>query len=242
MGAGVSLEAIEGGLPWRSRVFVTLTGRGRGDRPAISMAEVHGTGRGESSLRLKGQAARWQAGQSSAVAFDYDLAVAEKLMDYEFELGVMFGYMLIATEELFGRFVFINDHPALPDGPIGTYQEVIAELMRTQALDSGCMMNVVTGNVDRGPALSFCRFPIRDEMNEAVWEALSGSAIDAATMHEVMAMPLYADIRARGVARERPFLVETLRAIAAGELELPPQTPLDLTDEVEQAVGSTSRV
>ena len=174
--------------------------------------------------------------------FDYDRETAATLAKYDFTLGVMFGYMLIATEPLFSRFTFINDHPALPDGPIGTYQEVIAELMRTQALDSGCMMNLVTGDVDRGPAISFCRFPIRDAANEPAWEALSGSDIDAASLDEIMGMPLYADIRARGVARERPFLVETLRSIAEGTLAVPPATPLDLTVAVERAVHSTPPV
>jgi hypothetical protein len=79
-------------------------------------------------------------------------------------------------------------------------------------------------------------------MNEAAWEAISGSAVDAASLEDLTAIPLYADIRARGVARERPFLVETLRAIAGGELQVPPPSPLDLTDAVERAVGSTTRL
>ena len=170
--------------------------------------------------------------------FEFDRKVAELLATYEFSLGVMFGYMLIATRSLFERYTFINDHPALPDGPIGTYQEVIAELMRTQALESGCMMNVVTGDVDRGPAISYCRFLIQDQANEVVWNALAGAEIDGARLDEIMAMPLYLDIRNRGIARERPFLVETLRAIASGSLQVPPGTPLDLTDEVERAVRS----
>ena len=173
---------------------------------------------------------------------EFDRQVAEALAKYEFDLGVMFGYMLIATEPLFGGFQFINDHPALPDGPIGTYQEVIAELMRTQASDSGCMMNVVTGDVDRGPAVSFCRFPIRDAANEAAWEALSAAGIADVSLEEIVAMPLYADIRSRGVARERPFLVETVRAIAEGRLAVPPKTPLDLTAVTERRVHSTRAV
>lgn len=173
--------------------------------------------------------------------YDYDAEVARILSSYDFELGVMFGYMLIATEPLYSRFTFINDHPALPDGPVGTYQEVIAELMRTNALESGCMMNLVTGDVDRGPAISFCRFPIRDAANEPAWEALSGSDLLHASLDEIMAMPLYADIRARGVARERPFLVETLRAVAMGTLAVPPPEPVDLTEAVEAAVARSTR-
>ena len=242
------LEAVEGGLP--VEIAVVFLNRDRGEAEAtdrlIALAEDRGIPVEAMSSVAFRKARGGKLGKPGEELqpwrFEYDLAVAEKLMAYEFDIGVMFGYMLIATEELFGRFTFINDHPALPDGPIGTYQEVIAELIRTRAMESGCMMNVVTGNVDRGPAVSFCRFAIRDEMNEAAWEALSGTSVEAATLEELMSMPLYSDIRARGVVRERPFLAETLRAIASGELDLPPQTPLDLTAEVERAVGSTTRV
>jgi hypothetical protein len=53
------------------------------------------------------------------------------------------------------------------------------------------------------------------------------------TIAELQETPLYADIRARGVARERPFVVETLRAVAEHRLAVPPATPLDLTPQVE---------
>ena len=242
------LDAIDGGLP--VEIAVIFVNRDRGESEAtdqlIAMAESRGLPVEASSSVGFRKARGGRTGKPGEPLqpwrYEYDLATAETMMKYEFELGVMFGYMLIATEELFGRFTFINDHPALPDGPIGTYQEVIAELIRSQALESGCMMNVVTGDVDRGPALSFCRFPIRDDMNEAAWEAISRSAVDAASLEDLTAIPLYADIRARGVARERPFLVETLRAIAGGELQVPPPSPLDLTDAVERAVGSTTRL
>ncbi|MGE3512802.1 MAG: formyltransferase family protein [Vicinamibacterales bacterium] len=161
---------------------------------------------------------------------EYDVEVAKRLAGYDFALGVMFGYMLIATEPLFGRHTFINDHPALPDGPTGTYQEVIGELMRTGARESGCMMNLVTGDVDRGPVVSLCRYAIRDEASASLWEE---HAMGAAAEEN----PLYAEIRRRGVLRERPFLVETLRAVASGHLAVPPATPLDLTDAVEARLG-----
>lgn len=160
--------------------------------------------------------------------FDYDRMVADRLGKYEFSLGVMFGYMLIATPPLFERFPFVNDHPALPDGPVGTYQQVIAQIIERGERESGCMMNVVSGDVDRGPVVSYCRYPTRDKANDDLWQSFSlaggGSIEDTA---------LYADIRARGVARERPFMVETLRAIAEHRLTVPPDTRLDLTEVVE---------
>ncbi len=243
-----TLKAIDGGLP--VEVAVVFVNRDRGEYEAtdrlIAMIEARGIPvEADSSVRYR-KSVGGKIGKAGEPLqpwrYEFDRRVAECLGKYDFDLGVMFGYMLIATEPLFSRFTFINDHPALPDGPIGTYQEVIAELMRTQALDSGCMMNLVTGDVDRGPAISFCRFAIQDELNEPAWNALSGSDIDSATLEEVMASPLYSDIRARGVARERPFLVETLRAVADGALQVPPPDPIDLTEEVERAVHSTRPV
>jgi phosphoribosylglycinamide formyltransferase 1 len=168
---------------------------------------------------------------------EYDQAVANILATHDFQLGVMFGYMLIATEPLFSRFRFINDHPALPDGPVGTYQEVIAELIRTGARESGCMMNMVTGDVDRGPAVSFCRYPIRDAADEELWLNPPSAS---APLSEVQESPLFAEIRQRGVQRERPFLVETLRAIAEGHLQVPPLAPVDLTASVEASVAPSA--
>ena len=161
----------------------------------------------------------------------FDEAVTERLARHSFDLAVMFGYMLIATEALYDRFPVINDHPALPDGPTGTYQEVIARLIASGARESGCMYHLVTGALDRGPALSYCRYPIpADPSPHALPAAPSRAAIEA--------LPLYREIRARGLARERPFLTATLRALQEGRLAVPPAAPpLDLTPEVEAALS-----
>jgi folate-dependent phosphoribosylglycinamide formyltransferase PurN len=169
---------------------------------------------------------------------DFDSAVAERLARQRFSLGVMFGYMLIATEPLYSRFLFINDHPALPDGPIGTYQEVIAQLMRTGAPESGCMMNVVTGDVDRGAPVSFCRYAIRDSASEPAWREFESAPSADMSVVALQETALFQEIRRRGVLRERPFLVETLRAIAEGRLAVPPPAPIDLTEQVEASFAT----
>lgn len=238
-----ALDAIQKGLP--VEITVVFVNRARGEAEATDRLVALSESRGVPVETLSSVAFRKERGGKLSKPgeplqpwrLEYDGAVAQILSGHDFELGVMFGYMLIATEPLFSRFRFINDHPALPDGPIGTYQEVIAELMRSGAAESGCMMNVVTGDVDRGAALSYCRYSIRDENNEAAWRAASSLDLHSMTIAEIQETPLYADIRARGVARERPFLVETLRAIAEGRLSVPPARPVDLTGEVESALG-----
>ena len=237
-----TIAAIQRGLP--VEIAVVFINRARGEAEPtdrlIAMAESHRI----PVETLSSVAFRKERGGKLSKPgeplqpwrLDYDREVANILGRHQFALGVMFGYMLIATEPLFSRFQFINDHPALPDGPIGTYQEVIAELIRTGATESGCMMNVVTGDVDRGPAVSFCRFPVRDESNAALWQQRENLPSDLKLLHET---GLFQDVRTRGVLRERPFLVETLRAIEAGSLVIPPEHPVDLTQPVEQVVAGS---
>ncbi len=235
-----TLKAIERGLP--VDVAVVFVNRERGEAEATDRLLAMVEARGIPVKTLSSVAFRKARGGKiskpgeplAAWRLEYDESVARLLVPYGFEIGVMFGYMLIATERLYNRFTFINDHPALPDGPVGTYQEVIAELIRTQATHSGCLMNVVTGDVDRGPAVSYCRYPIRDSENAELWLGSENLPADLALLQET---PLYADIRARGMKRERPFLVETLRSISEGLLKVPPTSAAkDLSDAVEQAI------
>ena len=236
-------DAIDRGLP--VDIAVVFINRDRGEAEAtdrlIEMVEARGIPvEAVSSVAFRKQRGgkRSRPGEPlPAWRTDYDAEVVRRLEPYDVNLVVLFGYMLIATEALYGKFTLLNDHPALPDGPIGTYQQVIAELIKSGADRSGCLMNIATGDLDRGPVVSFCGYPIRDTANEELWRAVAD--ISATTsQQDIESTELYADIRARGVAREQPFLVETLRAIATGRLEIPPQSPIDLSDAVDLALNS----
>ena len=227
-------QSIDAGLP--VALTVAFVNRERGEFEATDRLLDLLDGRGVpvetlSSVRFR----REQGGERSRPGEPlppwrraFDEAAAERLVRYSFDLAVMFGYMLISTEPLYARFPIINDHPALPAGPTGAYQNVIAELIATGASESGCMYHLVTGDLDRGPVLSYCRFPIPTDPSARVPPDATRAGIEA--------LPLYGEIRARGVAREQPFLVETLRALQEGRLTVPPSQPLDLTTEVEDAL------
>jgi folate-dependent phosphoribosylglycinamide formyltransferase PurN len=241
-----AVDAIERGLPVQIAVVFINRAPGEAEPTDRLMAFVQSKGM---ALETRSSVAfrKERGGKLSKPGeplqpwrLEYDEAVAVRLARHDFSLGVMFGYMLIATEPLYSRFSFINDHPALPDGPIGTYQEVIAELMRSGARESGCMMNVVTGDVDRGAAVSFCRYPIRDAAGEAAWREFESAPPADLSVSRLQETALFQEIRRRGVLRERPFLVETLRAIAEGRLAVPPPSPVDLTGQVEAAIGKVA--
>ncbi len=185
---------------------------------------------------------------------EYDTAVAELIGRYEFDIGVMAGYMLILTDALHDRWPFINLHPALPDGPIGMWQDVILELIEARSVESGVLTFLATADLDRGPAITFCRYSLHGGEIDRLW-AEQGRRGAAAVKAEGETNALLQAIRARGVAREAPLVVETLRAFAEGRLRVAasddapfrvvdgdgrPASAFDLTEAVEAAVGKAS--
>ncbi len=76
------------------------------------------------------------------------------------DVVALIGYMLIAGPTLLEKWRMVNLHPALPGGPVGSQRAVIKELAATGAAHAGAMMHVVNAELDRGPALTYCRFPL----------------------------------------------------------------------------------
>lgn len=163
---------------------------------------------------------------------EYDREVARLVDQYPTDLGMLAGYMLIFTAEFANAHPLVNLHPALPTGPIGTYIEVIRELIRTDASESGVMLNVAIPEVDMGPVASFCRYAITGSAFDDARRKTAGGLDDA----ELDASPLFEAIRAAQVHHESPFLVASLQAFADGRITLDAiadREPLDLTRDVE---------
>ncbi len=79
---------------------------------------------------------------------DFDREVIRLLEPYPFDIGMLAGYMLIATELLCERYDLLNLHPAAPDGPAGTWQEVIWRLIEQRADHSGVRIHPATTELD----------------------------------------------------------------------------------------------
>ena len=95
---------------------------------------------------------------------DFDREVIRLLEPYPFDLGILAGYMLIGTEVMCERYDLLNLHPAAPDGPPGTWQEVIWWLMEQGAHHSGVRMHLATTELDMGPPVTYCVYPLRNEI------------------------------------------------------------------------------
>ena len=118
----------------------------------------------------------------------------------------------------------INLHPALPNGPKGTYKEVIRQLIRNDASETGIMVHLVTEELDRGPSLAFCRYSIRGPAFDERWDERTyprrrkRHRPDATNREEDNT--LFEVIRREGVKREPPLLVRTIKSLAEGRVRI----------------------
>ena len=182
---------------------------------------------------------------------EYGKKMREVLSKYGFDIGVLAGYMLWVDDETCGKYDLINLHPALPNGPKGTWQEVIWQLIKDDAEEHGIMIHLCTREWDRGSALTYCGFPIRgpgyDELWEKMHEKLKDVSLDHIKANEGENEPLFAMIRKNGALRELPLIVSTIKHFAEGKLRMEDQKvyhnghcvsePFDLSCEVDKIVG-----
>ena len=126
-----------------------------------------------------------------------------RLQDFSPDLCVLAGYMLIVSQEMCRRYNMINLHPAAPGGPTGTWQEVIWQLIDSQAQETGVMMHLVTPELDKGPPVAYCTFPIRGDPFDKYWPEIEGLQVNSSNGHDA-GDSLFKPIRKNGVARECP--------------------------------------
>ncbi|MEZ4501633.1 MAG: formyltransferase family protein [Dehalococcoidia bacterium] len=174
---------------------------------------------------------------------EYDREVEAQLDQHPFEVGVLAGYMLIFEREFVAQHAILNLHPALPTGPAGTWREVIRHLIRTRTSESGVMLHLAIAEVDAGPVVAYCRYPLDDEALAPLWRDIEATApletLDDATIED---SALFAAIRQRGMAYESPLLVAALEAFASGRLRAEGGRVLDANGRDAEAVDLTHEV
>lgn len=149
---------------------------------------------------------------------DYDRLVVEDLKEFQPDVCVLAGYMLICSGKLCRRYPLLNLHPALPDGPIGTWQEVTWELIRQRASCTGAMIHLATEDLDRGPLVSYCTVPITGPAFDVAWRELDGKDLVEMRAAHGEKLSLFQQIREAQYRREPYLILETLRAVADGRV------------------------
>jgi len=181
---------------------------------------------------------------------EYGKLLRELTGKYEFDLGILAGYMLWMDDETCRQYDMLNLHPALPTGPKGTWQEVIWQLISEDADTQGIMMHICTEEWDRGAALTYCGFPIRGGDYDRLWTDMY-SKLDTKTLEQIKAgegqdEPLFKRIREDGAKRELPLIVATIREFAEGRVSIKDKRlycegkqldgPYDLSRQVDESL------
>jgi len=187
-----------------------------------------------------------QAGSLPVWRLDYDRQVMSRLQGFHPDLCVLAGYMLVVGEEMCHRYNMINLHPAAPGGPAGTWQEVIWQLIDNKAQETGVMMHLVTPELDKGPPVTYCTFPIRGKSFDRYWLDLEKLPLTSPKRHDEN-NPLFRLIREHGLTREFPLIISTLKAFSQGEVKITDGKVVDaegrpikgynLTDEINEQVA-----
>ena len=150
---------------------------------------------------------------------DYDREVMARLKGFHADLCVLAGYMLIVGKEMCQRYNMINLHPAVPGGPAGTWQEVIWQLIDNKAEETGVMMHLVTPELDKGPPVAYCTFPIRGEPFDRYWRELEKLPPNSSKRHDEN-NHLFRLIRKHGLAREFPLIISTVKAFSQDKVQI----------------------
>ena len=195
---------------------------------SLGLRIVHHSSR-DFRRRWTGDSAHWRAA--------YDAQVSNLIEPFSPDLCILAGYMLIVSPDLCRQFTMINLHPAAPNGPDGTWQDVIWQLINQRAIHSGVKIHLVTEELDQGPTISYCQYPIRGKAFDRHWNAIGDANVDGLRRSIGEDLPLFQAIRAEGVKRELPLLVETLAYLSRGPLPLLSNTPpQDLTPQIESSL------
>ena len=178
---------------------------------------------------------------------EYDREVMRQLGGFHHHLCVLAGYMLIVGEEMCRKYNMLNLHPALPGGPTGTWQEVIWKLIGSKAEDSGVMMHLVTPQLDRGPAVTYCTFSIRGGPFDRYWAQIDGLSSEKVKQRQSEDLQLFKAIRHYELIREFPLIIATIKAFSEGEIRVSPEKQVvnaegrpingyNLTDKINELV------
>jgi len=82
------------------------------------------------------------------------------------------------------------------------------------------MMHLVTPELDKGPPVTYCTFPIRGKSFDRYWNEIERHPLSEAKKGEDENNPLFKLIRQHGLAREFPLIVATLKAFSQGKIKI----------------------
>ena len=164
--------------------------------------------------------ARERGGRFNDHRSAYDLQVRKLLHGYQVDVCMLAGYMLIVGPELWRHWPMLNLHPALPDGPKGTWQDVIWQLIETRATHTGAMVHLANDDLDRGPVVTYFSLPITGPYFDPLWTQATTRPVSELINSSGEDLPLFHRIREEGYRREPYLIAQTLQALAQDRVKV----------------------
>ena len=232
------LEAIDSGALKAELAFVFVNrfkGQTRRTDSFLELVEAHGiplVTLSSRDFRRANDNRPWEE-----LREDFDRAVIDLLRPHSADIAIQAGYMLIAPL-LCSEYLTLNLHPALPGGTIGMWQQAVWDVISEELDETGAMIHISTADVDEGPVLSTTQFSVKGDKFTSFWNEVASN--DLVELKESVGeeLPLFKAIREAALLRERPLLIETLKAVVAGRIDLTGSTEItDLTQEVENSIA-----
>ena len=139
---------------------------------------------------------------------------------------------MLISPVICNHYKIINLHPALPNGPNGTWKNVIKELILNKNYNSGISTHIMTKDLDEGPNISYCKFNIYDTEFKKYWEEFKTSDIS------IEKTVLFNAIRQKILIYERELLSVTLLKISQRSIDINKDTLVDLSKEVNENLSN----
>ena len=108
------------------------------------------------------------------------------------------------------------------------------------------MMHLVTPELDKGPVVTHCTFPITGKPFDNYWDEIKEHSLKEIKERQGETHPLFKLIRKHGLVREFPLIIATLRAFSQGKIKIVAGKVIDaegrpingynLTDEINELV------
>ena len=167
---------------------------------------------------------------------EYDREVIAYLSQFSPDICVLAGYMLYTGGEMCQRYSMINLHPALPDGPMGTWQQVIWELIDTKAQRTGAMIHLATEDWDRGPVITYFSLPLTGPFFDPLWEQLEGKSVEEIkeALDSLSKKVYFIDATEKAIQLGSPILVNMIMVGALLELELLPLDAVEFRETLRE--------
>ncbi len=151
---------------------------------------------------------------------EYDEEVIKRIQGYNPDVIMLAGYMLIVSKEMCQTYKLVNLHPALPEGPVGTFEEVIWRLIEGRKEKGGVMIHLVTEELDKGPPITYCSFTLCGKSFDPLWRELEYKGLERVKKEEGKSNKLFLQIRRQQTLREIPLVIYTLKALSEGSIRI----------------------